>query len=180
MAKISKLSPMGKCEWAKVNTVVDEFNGKRNYSIQLEVDNPQAFLAELKGYYEEGKQDAKFAGTKFNDKKAVFGEKELEDGRTVFIFKTSAFYTDKQGNEVQKVVPVFNRYGQRIDMTKIGNGSVVQISYTPMVYNKLGNQGLFLALNQVLVKDLVEFGGEEPAFTFDEFTGESDDEEIPV
>ena len=75
---------------------------------------------------------------------------------------------------------MFNKCGQVISDKTIGHGSTGQISFNPHVYyeNEDAN-GITLYLRQIVVHDLVEFGGSSPDFTFDPFVPEEDDEDLP-
>jgi hypothetical protein len=186
--KISGKTPEGLAMYPKVNTRIDDFKNKKRYVIQLEIPNKkdeEELIAQIKKVYTDFQALPENKGKEWRAKgrERLGFKKNKETGKTLFTFWTYAFYTDKKTKEeVQKKVPINNKYGQRIDMTEIGNGSKIKICFEmgPYYEGEDGN-GVSLYLKEIIVKELVEYGGGSSAFAdeFEEYDGGSSDDSFP-
>lgn len=190
----SQVTPVGTAHWTKVNSRYDEYDGKRKYMLDLSFD--KATEAKMKalcdGFREKAKKFSEFEGKDWVSDETC-GYKTQDDGSLWFHFWTYAFYTDKKtGEEVQKVIPVFNHPANKV-MGKdesIGNGSEVRVKFTPSAYwSSKKSNGVSLYLDKIVVEKLVEFGGgndfsefgidvPKPSDGFADMTAA--DEEIPI
>lgn len=189
------VSPKGKAMWAKINSRIDEYEGKKKYSIDVifDKDGEQKMLKVINDALDEAKNSPEYSGKVWrNDTDRLSYHPETdkdgnETGNLVFHFQTKAFMTDREtGEEVQKIIPVFsNEEKRKLNKDEsIGNGSVVRIKFTPSAYwmNKSSN-GINLYLSKIVVDKWVKFGGGDDDFS--EFGIGTDDaflsdEDIPI
>lgn len=190
-------SPQGTAYWSKVNTVVDDNNGKLNFQISVEFDaDTEAKMKKYcNGLIEKAKAMPEFDGKKWRNE-PYMPYHTSDDGQTLFKFKTAAFVKDRTtGEDVKKVIPVVDvKKNKRLDVkTAIGNGSKVRIAFKPGVYwSTASSNGLNLYLESIAVDDLVKYGSGDDfsvfGITLDEESEESDgivnaiddDEEVPI
>lgn len=155
---IKMVTPVGKALFSKVNSTFDEYKGKRKYMISLELDpaSEKKLMADITAIYEDAQKSPEYKGKEWRARPRLGWKTNKETKKTVFTFWTYAFDKD----EKQKTVSVFTKFGQAINDKVIGNGSDIQVSFTPAVYyeSEDGN-GVSLYLNQILVHNLIEFGG---------------------
>lgn len=189
------VSPKGKAMWAKINSRIDEYEGKKKYSIDVifDKDGEQKMLKVINDALDEAKNSPEYSGKVWrNDTDRLSYHPETdkdgnETGSLVFHFQTKAFMTDREtGEEVQKIIPVFsNEEKRKLNKDEsIGNGSMVRIKFTPSAYwmNKSSN-GINLYLSKIVVDKWVKFGGGDDDFsefgigTDDAFLSEDD---IPI
>lgn len=189
------VSPKGKAMWAKINSRIDEYEGKKKYSIDVTFDHDgeQKMLKVINDALEEAKNSPEYSGKVWrNDTERLSYHPETdkdgnETGSLVFHFQTKAFMTDREtGEEVQKIIPVFsNEEKRKLNKDEsIGNGSMVRVKFTPSAYwmNKSSN-GINLYLSKIVVDKWVKFGGGDDDFS--EFGIGTDDaflsdEDIPI
>lgn len=189
------VSPQGKAMWAKINSCVDEYEGKKKYSVDVVFDKTgeQKMLKVINDTLNEAKNSPEYTGKAWrNDMERLSYHPETdkdgnETGNLVFHFQTKAFMTDREtGEEVQKIIPVFsNEEKRKLNKNEsIGNGSMVRIKFTPSAYwmNKSSN-GINLYLSKIVVDKWVKFGGGNDDFS--EFGIGADDaflsdEDIPI
>jgi len=179
---VKMVTPMGKAMYSKVNTVIDEFKGKRKYMINVIITDPKEeakLKADITKLYEDAQKSPQYKGKEWRARPRLGWKTNKETGVTQFQFWTYAF--DKDEN--QKTVPVFTKYGEVISQKSIGNGSDIKVSFTPSVYyeSEDGN-GVALYLNQIVVYNLIEYtGGATADFVFEEFVPDNTipSEEIP-
>lgn len=189
------VSPKGKAMWAKINSRIDEYEGKKKYSIDVifDKDGEQKMLKVINDALDEAKNSPEYSGKVWrNDTDRLSYHPETdkdgnETGSLVFHFQTKAFMTDREtGEEVQKIIPVFsNEEKRKLNKDEsIGNGSMVRIKFTPSAYwmNKSSN-GINLYLSKIVVDKWVKFGGGDDDFS--EFGIGTDDaflsdEDIPI
>lgn len=184
------VSPMGgKALWVKVNARINEYEGKKKYSLSLTFDKKteKEFKKKIDEVFAESKNLKEFEGKQWRKDGDRCGYKEMEDGTLEFTFQTSAFITDKEtGEEVRRYVPILNAATK----TKLGNdvvianGSEMRVSFFPTTYwmTKESN-GMNLYINKIVVDKLIEFGGSDNDFSdfgiteVDEFSDM--DEDVP-
>lgn len=189
------VSPKGKAMWVKINSRIDEYEGKKKYSIDVifDKDGEQKMLKVINDALDEAKNSPEYSGKVWrNDTDRLSYHPETdkdgnETGSLVFHFQTKAFMTDREtGEEVQKIIPVFsNEEKRKLNKDEsIGNGSMVRIKFTPSAYwmNKSSN-GINLYLSKIVVDKWVKFGGGDDDFS--EFGIGTDDaflsdEDIPI
>ncbi len=189
------VSPKGKAMWAKINSRIDEYEGKKKYSIDVifDKDGEQKMLKVINDALDEAKNSPEYSGKVWrNDTDRLSYHPETdkdgnETGSLVFHFQTKAFMTDREtGEEVQKIIPVFsNEEKRKLNKDEsIGNGSMVRVKFTPSAYwmNKSSN-GINLYLSKIVVDKWVKFGGGDDDFS--EFGIGTDDaflsdEDIPI
>lgn len=189
------VSPKGKAMWAKINSRIDEYEGKKKYSIDVifDKDGEQKMLKVVNDALDEAKNSPEYSGKIWrNDTDRLSYHPETdkdgnETGSLVFHFQTKAFMTDREtGEEVQKIIPVFsNEEKRKLNKDEsIGNGSMVRVKFTPSAYwmNKSSN-GINLYLSKIVVDKWVKFGGGDDDFS--EFGIGTDDaflsdEDIPI
>lgn len=190
------VSPMGgKAMWMKVNSTIDEYEGKKRYTVQVVFDD-KTTEAKFKKVCDDLLAQAK-AEPEFKDKKWRAGNdrcgyKEMDDGSLQFSFQTGAFYKDKDtGEEVQKFIPVLDaRTRKKIaNDVKFGNGTELRIAFSPMAYwMTRESNGLNLYMNKIVIDKLIEYGntddfsefGIEMASEADNFNEFAEEEDIPV
>lgn len=189
------VSPKGKAMWAKINSRIDEYEGKKKYSIDVifDKDGEQKMLKVVNDALDEAKNSPEYSGKVWrNDTDRLSYHPETdkdgnETGSLVFHFQTKAFMTDREtGEEVQKIIPVFsNEEKRKLNKDEsIGNGSMVRVKFTPSAYwmNKSSN-GINLYLSKIVVDKWVKFGGGDDDFS--EFGIGTDDaflsdEDVPI
>ncbi len=180
--------------WCKLDTPDTKFNEKGVYSVKAKMnpENPkvQEFLAFLD---EQGKAALDKAREAINQEKnpgkrkqklealvlnppyeQEYDENGEETGSVLVNLKTSATYTNKDGEEVQRVIPMCDAHRVAIDATatKIGNGSTLCVKGT-VGHNYVSAQNkayVTLYISAVQVIKLVEY----EANSFDGFEEEED------
>lgn len=168
----------GTAQWFKVNTTVNEFQGKeQGYEAPVLFDEKETKrLVELaKRTLKEAQESPDFQDNKGKPKKWM-NEPFMpfstdENGKTTFRFKCSHLLKD---SEERRYVPVFDAKGTPIGHdVAIGNGSIVKVNFSPSAYHVNANvNGVKFFLNAIQVIDLVTFGnGTADAFGFDEEEG---------
>lgn len=126
---------------------------------------------------------AKFKEPTFNEPGTDEYDKEGNPtGRSLFRFKTTAFFEKRDGSRVQRKVQLFDSMLQPVRLTdELGYGSVVKVAFFPAPYfvDGQGAGGVSLYLNAIQIIELRKTGersasdygfGEE-----DGFTGDCDD-----
>lgn len=169
LAEKNMVSPCGTAYWAKVNSEIDDNNGKLTYQIALHFE-PETeakmkklcddLLAKAKGMKE-------FEGKTWMREPYMPYYTDKKNGQLMFKFRTSAFYKKRStGEEVQKYIPVFVAIGDTQTCKKlgrdksIGNGSEATVQFMPGAFWSAANSnGLNFYLNEVMVKKLVEYNG---------------------
>ncbi len=173
------LTPIGVCQWAHLFKPKvfekDGVKGKPQFMIDIvfKKDDPlwapwaEKIVQEIRALPDQWNNKA-IPPEKLRKQFPIKNELDKEDkptGNLTVTFKTSANFKPD----------VFDRYLRPIpDNVKIGNGSKVQVSYTPVEYDGFGG-GIALYLNAVKVIDLVEFqasSGAAHGFTADEIPEE--------
>lgn len=172
MVKLSdktQVTPMGgTAMYVKVNSRVDEYEGKKKYSLNIifkDKGKEAAFKKVCDDFLIKAKGLADFEGKQWRKGNDRCGYTENEDGTLSFRFQTQAFYTDKEtGEEKQRFIPVLNAATKKklANDVMIGNGSEVRVSFTPTAYwmTKESN-GVNLYLNKMVVDKLIEYGGND-------------------
>lgn len=189
------VTPKGTAHWCKVNSAIDEYEGKRKYTVDLTFDkaDEKKMVDAINKVYEEAKNSPEYAGKAWrDDTERLSYHPEVdrdgnETGKLIFHFQTRAFMTDREtGEEVQKIVPVFS-----VEETRklgkddaIGNGSIIRVKFTPSSYwmNKSSN-GINLYISKIVVDKWVKFGGGDNDFSeFGIGTDDSflSDDDIPI
>lgn len=173
-------TPVGEAFYPRLKTP-EVYNGEEiGYSIQVKFDENtnQSLIARNLEILAAAKNSDDFKGKKWGTD-PYLGYKEQDDGSKLFKFKTKHFYTDKDGNEVPKVIKVYDTQNNLMDVN-LGNGSMVRINYTPVPYHSSAkNFGVTMYLNAVQVIKLVEYlGGASPFDSYDS-TDPFAQEEIP-
>ena len=176
---IKMVSKVGTLVWPRVNTEYDEFKGQKKYKVRLELPekDEKQLMADLQKLYKEAQESPEYKGKEWRHKPRLGFKPDKTTGKIQFTFQTQAFTKDGE----QKVIPVFTKYGEVISDKTIGHGSKGQVSFNPSVYyeNEDAN-GITLYLRQIVVHDLVEFGGSSPDFEFETFVPEDDEEEPEI
>ena len=185
---IAMNSAEGTAMWAKVNTQVDEYEGKETgYTINVYFDD--AYTKELEKTFAKMIKEAQ-SGKDYLKKNGDPKEwrpvprvpvKKDDDGNKYVVFKTR--HIDSEGN--RKYVKIFDKANKDLgtDIT-IGNGSKVVINFSPSIYYLTSeNNGIKCYLNAIQVKDLKTFSGGDSgeSYGFDKVLDEtpSDEEEAP-
>lgn len=180
--------------WCKLDKPDTKFNEKGVYSVKAKMnpENPkvQEFLAFLD---EQGKVALDKAREVINQEKnpgkrkqklealvlnppyeQEYDENGEETGWVLVNLKTSATYTNKDGEEIQRTIPMCDAHRVAIDATatKIGNGSTLCVKGT-VGHNYVAAQNkayVTLYINAVQLIKLVEY----EANSFDGFEEEED------
>lgn len=167
--------------WCKLDKPDTKFNEKGVYSVkaQMNPENPkvQEFLSFLD---KQGKTALDKARELINQEKnpgkrkqklealvlnppyeQEYDENGEETGWVLVNLKTSATYTNKDGEEVQRVIPMCDAHRMAIDAsaTQIGNGSILCVKGT-VGHNYVSAQNkayVTLYINAVQVIKLVEY-----------------------
>ena len=168
-----QVTPDGKARYAKLGKVIDEYEDKKRYVINVVFGKGTPAEKQMKErcdhYLELAKQDDAFKGKKWNPM-CNHGYEELDDGTLSFRFRTNAEFTDKFTGEKQiKHIFLADEYGRKIDPmeTEVGNGSVVQVGYdVGAYYGSSAIHGINLYLKGVMVKQLVQNDDDDCGFTF--------------
>jgi hypothetical protein len=177
---------LGTAMWAKVNTVIDDYKGQRKYSIKFELPekDEKELISRIEKLYKEYQELPENEGKEWRHKPRLGFKPDKKTGKIQFTFSTNAFYKDKNtGEDTQRTVMVKNKFGQDISEESIGNGSKIKIGFMPRPYHENEDQnGVKLYLREIVVFDLVKFGGQSSVFE-DEFISyepEDDEENIPI
>jgi hypothetical protein len=180
----------GKAMWCKINSRVDEYEGKKKYTVSVVFDDKKteaAFKKYCDDTFAEAKELPEFADKRWRAGNDRCGYDEKDDGTIEFKFQTQAYTTDKNtGEEIKRHVPIVNTQTRKTipDTVSIGNGSEIRVAFTPSVYwmTKESN-GMNLYINKVAVDKLIEYGGgndfSEFGIELDDFAAD-DEEDIPV
>lgn len=110
-----------------------------------------------------------FSGKGLDSEDAYIGKGETNNGEVFFKFKTKASYINRNGERVERKVPIFDTEGNMIpDDVNVGHGSIVRVAYTPRPYYKSKRiKGITLYLNAVQVIQLKSFTQGADSFGFD-------------
>ena len=199
-------TPIGNLEWVVITGQgKPNMNGVPNYWATLVLDpdrvDPETsearakshadFIASVKHFWEENKPKGKYeikGGIKphkiATDEKDENGDTIWkETGKITITAKTGiSFKNKKTGEEVPKIIKVFNASGAELDMgnTRIGNNSrgrlnmvmTIFVTYAPGT-TKVMSSGLSFYLNRIQLVKLVEYAGS----TFDAVEDELEDDE---
>lgn len=179
----------GKAKWCKINSQVDEYEGKRRYTVTVTFED-KAKEKKLKDFLDDliakAKEDSEFAGCKkWRSENDRCGYTTSDEGEVQFRFQTGAFVIDRDTGEEKRVyVPVLNAKTKEMVShdTKIGNGSEIRIQFTPTVYwlNATSN-GINLYISRIVVDNLIEYQGESDFSDFGiEVAKDMDDMEVPI
>ncbi len=183
------LTPIGEAKWAHVQTPKQPFKDERGvskgdpkYQIDVVFDPKdtewarftEAVKRRLDALPQQVDKKTQKPIEKQDPIKYELDDNDRPTGRMYVTFKTG-----------EKFQPgVFNKYGEAIK-DKVGNGSKVRVSFTPVPYEAFGG-GLALYLNAVQVLELVEFGtrsaasyGFETEAPPDDFGQRSPESELP-
>lgn len=155
---------VGKAMWFKVNNIVDVFDGDDvGYAAPVYFDEATIakFKEDAKAMLEEQRTAKEFTNEK-TGKPLKWRDvprspiKEDDEGNEYVVFKTYHLLPDGS----RKKIPVFDSSGRPLEDVTIGNGSLVQIAYTPSVFhNNVEQNGVKFYLDAIMVDTLVEFGG---------------------
>lgn len=194
MATKRVVTPKGTLEWVNITGEGKEnLSGKLQYvaNILLEGEPAKLLTAVITDYWEENKPKS----VKTAKSLGFYPHKEKTDevgddgepvytitGKTSFAFKTGTEYADGK----PKKIKTFNSKAKEVNLgeTRIGNGSVGEISGAMGIYEvkdkkgKVLDAGVTLYLDSIKISKLVEFSSDS-GFTMDEdnedgFTGEAE------
>lgn len=156
------------------------------------VEDAQKFEEFLRAELDKAASLPEFAGKKLNDRNALIGMGETQEGDTVFKFKTKSTYRTKSGDVMNRVIPIYDSQGKPLPKNvDVGHGSIVKVAFSIHPYYKTKTiKGLTLYLNAVQVLELVErsdersaesfgFGAEAGGYMTPGGSTESEDMEIP-
>lgn len=156
------------------------------------VEDAQKFEEFLRAELDKAASLPEFAGKKLNDRNALIGMGETQEGDTVFKFKTKSTYRTKSGDVMNRVIPIYDSQGKPLPKNvDVGHGSIVKVAFSIHPYYKTKTiKGLTLYLNAVQVLELVErsdernaesfgFGAEAGGYMAPGGSTESEDMEIP-
>ena len=156
------------------------------------VEDAQKFEEFLRAELDKAASLPEFAGKKLNDRNALIGMGETQEGDTVFKFKTKSTYRTKSGDVMNRVIPIYDSQGKPLPKNvDVGHGSIVKVAFTIHPYYKTKTiKGLTLYLNAVQVLELVErsdersaeafgFGAEAGGYMSPGGSTESEDMELP-
>lgn len=199
------VTPKGELEWVVITGEgKPNMSGKLQYTANLVLDpknieEHQKVLDEIQEFWDKNKPSSfkgkpKSLGFYLHDPildengEPVVDDEDKKvynpDGRVYLAFKTGTSYKDGK----QKVIKTFNAKAKRVELgeTKIGNGSIGQISGAMGIYvnkeptkGKILDAGVTLYLDAIKITKLVEYQGSD-GFEADEeldddaFTGEDD------
>mgnify|MGYP005854901653 FL=1 len=169
------VSPKGVAKYPRLLEPDTKFNKDGEYRVRLlfaaDDATTKEFCATLdelsKAAYEEQQTTLKPAKAKTLElyvpyKSEIDPDTGEETGNIEVNFKTGAQYKDKDGNIIEKTIPLFDAAGKKIERKiNIGSGSVLRVSFTPVsFYAANGNSaGVSLRLNAVQVIQLKEWKG---------------------
>lgn len=179
-------SPKGEIEWATIDGEGKaNLSGKMQYVANVVVDSDDPIVDSINEFWDEHKPKGfKKApkSTGIYPYKAASGEKD-EDGKDVYeevegkctlAFKTGTHYTDGQPKKIQ----IYNSKARKVELpkdTKIGNGTIGQISGAMGIYQTMSpngksliDAGVTLYLNSIKISKLVEYEGDGDNFEPDE------------
>lgn len=175
-------TPAGTAVWPKVNKPDTKFKEDGEYSIGLSLPEQEAqpLIDVLMPILDE------FWNTEYNKLKAVQKktvkkhlpwkpeldpDTEEETGNVIFSFKTAAKFKDKNGNFIDKKLPLFGRDAKETDKL-VYYGSTVKVNFSPKGFTSPvggGMIGLTLYLNAVQVLKFAAFNSAASfAFTAEE------------
>lgn len=194
MANQNYVTCKGKAIYPHLRTP-DTFEGADlGFTIRLmpSVEDAQKFEEFLRKELDKAASLPEFAGKKLNDRNALIGMGETQEGDTVFKFKTKSTYRTKSGDVMNRVIPIYDSQGKPLPKNvDVGHGSIVKVAYSIHPYYKTKTiKGLTLYLNAVQVLELVErsdersaesfgFGAEEGGYMAPGGSTESEDMEVP-
>lgn len=180
------VTPRGSASWVKIKDPDTTFDSDGIFSANIVLDpeasDVQKFISNMEKLrdqaFEEAKRNLAPAKAKSLAVKDVFHEEmDKEGNETGKIFlktKTKAKGVDRDGNEYNVTIPVFDEKGieQKDWNLLIGNGSVIKLQvWANPYYMANGNfVGITLKLKKIQIIDLIKYeaGGES-------FTDESGD-----
>lgn len=154
------VTPKGQIYYAKLREP-DTFQGKViGYTIQMKFnkEDTEYLLKEIERELEAGKEAIDLKPGQKWSKEPMLGYHTDKNGDIVFKFKTSTTIKTRAGDEVKRVVPIFDTKGNKVE-TAIGNGSVGKVAFllNPYWVSNFVN-GVTLRLLAVQIINLVEYG----------------------
>lgn len=170
MANQNYVTCKGKAIYPHLRTP-DTFEGNDlGFTIRLmpSVEDAQKFEEFLRAELDKAASLPEFAGKKLNDRNALIGMGETQEGDTVFKFKTKSTYKTKSGDIMNRVIPIYDSQGKPLPKNvDVGHGSIVKVAFSIHPYYKTKTiKGLTLYLNAVQVLELVERSDERSAESF--------------
>lgn len=194
MANQNYVTCKGKAIYPHLRTP-DTFEGNDlGFTIRLmpSVEDAQKFEEFLRAELDKAASLPEFAGKKLNDRNALIGMGETQEGDTVFKFKTKSTYKTKSGDIMNRVIPIYDSQGKPLPKSvDVGHGSIVKVAFSIHPYYKTKTiKGLTLYLNAVQVLELVErtdersaesfgFGAEAGGYVAAATTDEEEEFEVP-
>ena len=189
----------GKAMWAKVGLKekdYDDYKGKLSYQVDVypAAADLEKYKSDIHKMYKElaAEEHYEIKGKELklpNEPSSICVGTD-KDGKEYIRFSTYVMKKDrKTGSEYESKVPVFSHDGAVFKGESIGNGSTIQVNYTPTLWKQnpmpgVANAGMKAYLNAILVKDLVTFGGgSAESFGFDVETPSDEffkEEEVPI
>lgn len=178
-------TPKGKANYPWLNTPDTKFDADGVFKCNLIVPakEAKALIKQIDDEVKKAVADAKAKAKPADAKKIKEGEKpyaeEVDDegeptGNIVFKTKQRAKIKTKKGDIIDKVIPIFDAKGTRIQ-ANVGGGSTLKLNVELAYYYVAAQKtaGVSLRLQAVQVYDLVEFGSGASAGSY----GFSDDED---
>ena len=168
-------SPKGVAKYPKLSEPDTRFkeDGEFNTKLLLDADaaTTKEFIAVLKAAAEAAAEDAK-ADLKpakkttlevhYPFKAEIDPNSGEETGNIELSFKTAATYKTKDGEVINRKIPLFDTKGKRIERKiNVGSGSIIKVNFTPgPFYMANGNKaGITLYLEAVQIIQLKEWKG---------------------
>lgn len=170
MANQNYVTCKGKAIYPHLRTP-DTFEGNDlGFTIRLmpSVEDAQKFEEFLRSELDKTASLPEFAGKNLNDRNALIGMSETQEGDTVFKFKTKSTYKTKSGDIMNRVIPIYDSQGKPLPKNvDVGHGSIVKVAFSIHPYYKTKTiKGLTLYLNAVQVLEMVERSDERSAESF--------------
>lgn len=153
-------TPKGQCMYAYL-TKPETYEGKEmGFSIQLKLDKEgtDKLVSLIHSELSAAKASPEFKGKKWSAE-PFLGYREKDDGDIVFKFKASSTFKTRTGEEMKRVIPVFDAQGHVVKDPAIGNGSTVRVNFSIIPFNMNARMnGVSLRLNAVQLINLVPYG----------------------
>ena len=170
MANQNYVTCKGKAIYPHLRTP-DMYEGNDlGFTIRLmpSMEDAQKFEEFLRAELDKAASLPEFAGKKLNDRSALIGMGETQEGDTVFKFKTKSTYKTKSGDIMNRVIPIYDSQGKPLSKNvDVGHGSIVKVAFSLHPYYKTKTiKGLTLYLNAVQVLELVKRNDERGADAF--------------
>ena len=173
------VSPKGEAQWAFLTEPQTKWKPEGEYKVNLVMDKGKAsagFIAALEAvrdeYYDTLAEKLPKAKASKLSKREVFedeyDEADEETGRIIFKFSSVAGGISRKTGKPWSFTP--RLYDSKATLIKakimIGNGSILQVNYTPSAYrlNTDSSVGCKMYVNDVMIHKLVEIGGGDPGF----------------